>query len=178
MNLVLAGFQPELIAAWEREFAAFPEVEVRRGDLLDVAADAYVSPANSFGWMDGGIDWALRERFGQQIEDAVREKIAEVGGELPVGDALVVSTGDDEVPYLISAPTMKLPSWVGHSNNAYLAMRALLRAARAFARRHPGELETIALPGLCTGVGRMDPELAAGQMRRAYEEFLAEEDAP
>jgi hypothetical protein len=25
-------------------------------------------------------------------------------------------------------------------------------------------------------VGRMDPELAAGQMRRAYEEFLAEED--
>src|SRR5207302_491979 len=158
MHLILCDFHGSLIAAWEQEFAAFPDVEVRRGDLLDVSADAYVSPANSYGQMDGGIDLALRERFGFEIQVAVQDAIADRGGMLPVGEALVVPTGDDEVPYLICAPTMEVPSWVAHSNNAYLAMAALVRAAREFAKEHPGELETIGVPGLCTGTGGMAPE--------------------
>ena len=40
--------------------------------------------------------------------------------------------------------------------------------------KRPGELETIAIPGLCTGTGGMDEDVAARQMRQAYEEFLAE----
>jgi O-acetyl-ADP-ribose deacetylase (regulator of RNase III) len=177
MRLILCDLHGALAEAWERAFAGCADVEVRRGDLFDVSADAYVSPANSYGWMDGGIDSELRERFGYEIQDTVQDAIAARGGMLPVGDAIVVETGDDEVPYLIAAPTMEVPSYVAHTNNAYLAMRALLRAARDFARRRPGVLETIAIPGLCTGTGGMDPDQAAAQMRRAWEEFAAGDGA-
>lgn len=176
--LVLSDLHAPLVAAWERAFAGCEAVEVRLGDLLDADADAYVSPANSYGHMDGGIDWDLRERFDLEIEVRVMARIAELGGMLPVGQAIVVETGDAEVPYLISAPTMERPCNVAHTQNAYRAMRALLRAWREFETEQPGEIRRIAVPGLCTGTGGMAPETAAEQMRAAYDEFLAESTAP
>src|SRR5262249_51293856 len=120
MRLILCDIHHDMADAWEQPFAGCPGVEVRQGGLCEVPADASVSPANSFGMMDGGIDWDLRERFGYEIEDAVRDRIAAWGGLLPVGEAIVVETGDDEVPYLISAPTMEVPMVVRGTRNAYL----------------------------------------------------------
>jgi O-acetyl-ADP-ribose deacetylase (regulator of RNase III) len=169
MRLILCDLYPPLVAAWRQEFAGCDDVEIREGDLLEVPADAYASPANSFGAMDGGIDFDLRERFGYEIEDRVRDSIQDRGGMLPVGQALVVETGDVEVTYLISAPTMEVPTFVASTANAYHAMRALLLAALRFNERQPGAIATIAIPGLCTGTGGMAPETAARQMRSAYD---------
>jgi O-acetyl-ADP-ribose deacetylase (regulator of RNase III) len=175
-HLILCDFDRTLAGCWEQGFAGCEGVEVRCGDLLEVVADAYVSPANSYGAMDGGLDWVLRERFGLEIETRVQAAIGrERGGMLPVGYALVVPTEDADVPYLIVAPTMELPTVVMHTSNAFYAMRALLRAWQRFEAEGPGRIESIAVPGLCTGVGRMDPEVAAKQMRRGYDEFLAEQ---
>lgn len=173
LQLILCDVQPLLVRAWRNAFARFPDVDIRRGDLTDVDADAYVSPANSYGIMDGGIDAALRERF-FGIEDTVRCAIAEVGLLLPVGQALVVETGDDDVPYLICAPTMELPSRVSHTSNTYSAMLALLNAVEKFNIENDDAITSIAVPGLCTGVGGMEPEIAALQMARAYEEWKVE----
>ena len=175
-HLILCDFDRTLTSAWEQQFDGCKGVDVRAGNILEVAADAYVSPANSYGAMDGGLDWALRERFGLEIETRVQAAIGrERGGMLPVGDALVVPTNDEDVPYLIVAPTMELPMVVLHTSNAFYAMRALLRAWGRFEAREPGRIASIAVPGLGTGVGRMDPEVAAKQMRRGYDEFLAEQ---
>lgn len=141
-----------------------------RGDPLDVKADAYVSPANSFGFMDGGIDATLSERF-PHIERRVQTAITEVGGILPVGRALVVETGDAYTPYLVCAPTMETPSHVGHTNNAFRAMSALLDAVERFNNVESDAIGSAAIPGLCTGVGGMESEVAAFQMARAYEEW-------
>jgi O-acetyl-ADP-ribose deacetylase (regulator of RNase III) len=172
MRLILCDLNEWMVAAWGEAFAGCPDVEVYEGDLLEMAADAYVSPANSFGDMSGGIDLDLRLRFGQQLEDAVQGAIRNIGGMLPVGQALVVETGDGEVPYLVCAPTMEVPMHVAHTNNAYLAMRAALRAVERFNEKHPGAIQSIGVPGLCTGVGEMPPEVAARQMRAAYSEWL------
>ena len=174
LQLILCDIHAATVAAWRREFAGCPHVSVWHGDLLDIDADAYVSPANSYGPMDGGIDWDLRERFGHEIEDRVRDAVAERGGRLPVGEAVVVETHDEDVPYLISAPTMEVPSRVADTDHAYRAMRALLRVAEAFSRANSDALERIAVPGLCTGTGGMDPDVAARQMRRAYEDHVTE----
>ncbi|HTE18255.1 MAG TPA: macro domain-containing protein [Armatimonadota bacterium] len=173
-RIILCDLYQPVIDAWERAFAGCPDVEVRRGDLTELPADAYVSAANSFGEMGGGVDWALRERFGYEIEDRVMETIAQLHGRLPVGLALIVETGDGEVPYLIVAPTMEVPSNVAHTQNAYAAMCAVLLQWRDFEREHPDEILTIVVPGLCTGTGMMNPHTAAGQMRRAYDEFQAD----
>ncbi len=173
-DIILCDALPPVVRAWQRAFAAYPEVEIRRGDLLEVEADAYVSPANSYGIMDGGIDAALSARF-PQVEARVQAAIAAGGRLLPVGHALVVETGDVDVPYLICAPTMELPSRVSHTSNAFRAMLALLSAVEQFNAENEDAISSVAVPGLCTGVGDMEPEIAALQMARAYAEWRSEQ---
>lgn len=50
-----------------------------------MAEHCVVSPANSYGFMDGGIDAAYRSFFGLQIERTVQEAVARrPEGRLPV----------------------------------------------------------------------------------------------
>lgn len=170
-SIILCDRQSALVAAWRHAFARNSEIAVERGDLLDVEADAYVSPANSYGYMDGGIDYALSGRF-PGIERRVQTAISEMGGILPVGQAVVVETGDPFVPYLVASPTMEVPRYVGNTMNAHSAMLALLRVITRFNQDNDGAISSVAIPGLATGVGGMEPEIAATQMAQAYEEWL------
>jgi O-acetyl-ADP-ribose deacetylase (regulator of RNase III) len=169
LQITLCDQQTELVREWEELFRTHPEVEVRIGDLMDVYADAYVSPANSHGWMDGGVDLELRARFmAADIETRVQTAIAEFGEILPVWQALIIETEDEDIPYLVVAPTMEVPGYVGMSSNAYKAMSALLQAIRRFNAIGDEVISSIAIPGLCTGVGGMEPRVAALQMYHAY----------
>jgi len=46
----------EMVDAWEAVFVNRPGIEIHHGDIRDFQGDAIVSPANCFGFMDGGID--------------------------------------------------------------------------------------------------------------------------
>ncbi len=85
-----------------------------------------VSPANSFGFMDGGIDRAYVERFGRSLQDRVQDLIfRKHHGELLVGAADIVATGAASHPWLVVAPTMRVPLALRDSVNPYLAARAV-----------------------------------------------------
>ncbi|WP_210241942.1 MULTISPECIES: hypothetical protein [unclassified Mesorhizobium] len=56
MKLILTAMEPNLADAWAKEFRGVANVQIHRGSIFDVEADALVSPANSYGFMDGGID--------------------------------------------------------------------------------------------------------------------------
>jgi hypothetical protein len=45
-----------------------------------------------------------------------------------VGQAVIVATDHPDIPWCISAPTMRIPRDVPETVNAYLAFRAALRA--------------------------------------------------
>ncbi|MFL5743547.1 MAG: macro domain-containing protein [Niastella sp.] len=63
-----------------------------------------VSPANSFGFMDGGVDYVISERLGWGLEKELQKRIKALPeGELLVGRALILETGDPHIPFLISA---------------------------------------------------------------------------
>ncbi len=167
MKLVLVDRSANLVGAWGRAFADLPGVEVKRGDYLSGEADAIVSPGNSFGYMSGGVDQALRALFGENIEVAVQTHIAKSHhGELTVGQALALPTGDARLPTLVVAPTMRVPGPVGETLNAYLAFRAALLVTRELAAGD--EAFTLRCCGLGTGVGGMSPRRCAVQMRAAY----------
>lgn len=171
MNIILCYRDDSLGDAWRRMFADFPEVTITDGDICQLPCDAIVSPANSFGFMDGGLDHLLSERFGWDLEQRVQRTIqARPLRELLIGEAIVVPTHDPSIPWLISAPTMRVPMRVRTTVNAYLAMKAILIAAGS----HPSDppIKTIAIPGLGTGIGQLAPELAAGQMAQAYREIV------
>jgi O-acetyl-ADP-ribose deacetylase (regulator of RNase III) len=90
--------------------------------------------------------------------------------ELLIGEAIVVPTEDARTPWLICAPTMRVPMKIRTSINAYLAMKAILIAAREHRSEIP--IESVAVPGLGTGIGQLAPELAAAQMAQAYREVV------
>ena len=59
MHLNLIDTNSEIIDAWQKVFADVPQITVRHGSIFDHPADALVSPANSFGYMNGGLDFAI-----------------------------------------------------------------------------------------------------------------------
>ena len=153
-----------LVEHWCEQFVDCPQAEALVGDYFQRPADALVSPANSFGIMDGGIDLAIRDMLGVEAERAVQAAIVrDHQGELPVGNAVVVPTGSDRWPWLIAAPTMRVPEPVQGTLNAYLAFRAVLVAAE----RHG--FGSLACCGLGTGIGRLAPATCAMQMRAAWQ---------
>lgn len=171
MTITLCYQEERLGDAWRDAFAGLDEVRIVEGDICELPCDAVVSPANSFGFMDGGLDHALSERFGWDLEKRVKAAIqSRPLRELLVGEAMVVATEDVRVPWLICAPTMRVPMRIKTSINAYLAMKAILIAAKS----HTEEIGIahVAVPGLGTGVGHLAPEVSAGQMAKAYREVM------
>ncbi len=181
MKIVLAAVEDELADAWERHCGDLPEVSVHRGSILDLSIDAVVSPANSFGFMDGGIDHLYSHRFGWEVQARLQELIrTRHHGELLVGRAEIVETGNLRIPFVIAAPTMRVPMVLFDTVNPYLAARAvLLLVQHGVVPSGPlaGEavsaaVSSVAFPGLGTGVGRVGPNTCADQVRAAIEEVM------
>lgn len=55
MQYILIDINPKMVKAWQAFFKAETNVTVQKGDLTQVKCDAIVSPANSFGFMDGEL---------------------------------------------------------------------------------------------------------------------------
>lgn len=143
-------------------------------EKVDRAETAFVSPANSLGFMDGGIDAAYMRMF-PGVQQRVRSRIASLGHltglgrpYLRVGSALVVPAGPSTC--LVSAPTMFLPHDVSATRNAYHACMAALMAFRKY-RTRVRPFATLVLPGMCIGWGKMTRAEAAAQMRAAISDF-------
>ena len=174
-DLYLVDHDSELIAAWETAFSSFCGVKVILGDYFSIEADLMVSPANSFGFMDGGLDFAIRENLGVEIEEKLQKEIIEkFKGELPVGSCLIIETNNEKWPWLASAPTMRVPMLISGTFNVYYAFRAILLAVA----NHPKRIGSILCPGLGTGIGGVAPKSAAGQMAFAYSQFTAKPSIP
>jgi O-acetyl-ADP-ribose deacetylase (regulator of RNase III) len=167
MKIIFADINKPVADALAAFFKDEPEVEVHHSDIFKHKAWAIVSPANSFGWMDGGIDLAYSMYFGWQLQKDLQKDIQEAfDGELLVGQAHLVRTKDESIPYMISAPTMRVPLHIEGTVNVYLAFRAALRIAKQT------YMESILCPGLGTAVGAMNPVIAASQMKLAYMEVI------
>jgi len=123
---------------------------VKKGDLTQVVCDAIVNPANSFGYMGGGVAGAIRRVGGREIED---EAVAK--SPINVGEAIVTTPGFLPCRYVIHAPTMKQPAMRIPVENVKLATRAALKLAIQFS------VKSIAIPGMGTGVGGVPADSAA-----------------
>ncbi|MDO1451771.1 macro domain-containing protein [Rhodocytophaga aerolata] len=157
-------------------FKGEPGVEILCGNILYLAAHAIVSPANSFGDMGGGLDKAIDDFYGGEAQARVQKEIREkYWGELPVGTAAILEMHTPKFPFLIVAPTMRIPGNVSRTINAYLAMRAILVAVLKYNLDRGNKIIHIALSSLCTGVGGMPYVEAAEQMLVAYKTIIHEE---
>ncbi|MEZ0225425.1 MAG: macro domain-containing protein [Alphaproteobacteria bacterium] len=182
MKIVLTALDTQLANAWKTACAGLHFVTVHHGSIFDIECDAVVSPANSYGFMDGGIDALYTAQFGIHVQDRVRRAILEHHhGELLVGQADIVETDHPQIPFLIAAPTMRVPMILGSDTvNPYLAARAALLLVRhgkfrdgTFAGDNISDrVKVLAFPGMGTGVGRVPAGIAAQQVRAAIDESM------
>jgi O-acetyl-ADP-ribose deacetylase (regulator of RNase III) len=174
-TLILVSPEPLLCTAFEQQFTDLPDVEIVRGTFEQLPEfDCMVSPANSFGLMDGGTDGAIIRFFGEALMERVQQRILhEYLGEQPVGTSLIVETGHPRHPFIAHTPTMRIPMPIARTDYVYVAMWAMLTAVHRHNQSKATAIQTIACPGLGTGIGRMPFPEAARQMGLAYRNSLS-----
>jgi O-acetyl-ADP-ribose deacetylase (regulator of RNase III) len=174
IKLILVDPNYAVSTAFQSRFDYLPNVEIANCDFEQLPSyDCLVSPANSFGMMDGGVDAAITKFFGISLMERVQQKILDdYLGEQSVGTSFIIATGHPQYPFLAHTPTMRVPMQIVGTDIPYIAMWAMLLAVEQHNRHHDRKIATIACPGLGTGIGRIAPDEAARQMALAYDHFL------
>ena len=133
---------------------------VKKGDITQIDCDAIVNPANSHGYMGGGVAGAIKRIGGVEIE---KEAISKAP--IKIGNAVSTTAGSLTCKYVIHAPTMKQPAMRIGVDNVRLATKAALEIGIKL------NLKTIAIPGMGTGVGGVSVNDAAEAITSLAKEF-------
>ncbi len=173
LKVVLVDVNAKVVEAWLAAFADTPEVEICKGSILGQHVDAWVSPTNSRGRMDGGVDAAVKRHLGAGIQLRVQRAIRDrFGGSLPVGSAVCVSSGATNPKFLISTPTMVQSAQdVSETLNVALACAAAFQAIHMQNEKKPGSIESVALVGMGAATGKVPPQVCANLMWTGYTLF-------
>lgn len=173
LRVVLTDVNTAVVEAWRAAFDDTPGIEIREGSILDEDVDAWVSPTNSRGRMDGGADAAVKRYLGAGIQLRVQKAIrGEFDGTLPVGSAVCVPSGATTPRFLISTPTMETSSQnVSETLNVALACAAAFQAIHRQNERAPGSIRSVALVGMGARTGRVPARVCANLMWTGYTLF-------
>lgn len=168
MNIVLADTNPAICQAWEERLKDMETYElglpitILNDSFEKAKTDCIVSPANSYAIMDGGIDLAMRNLFGESIEQQIRVETQLKGfaGILPVGAAVAIDLEPNPAGFkhLISAPTMMIPQSIAYTENAYFATLAAITLAMQ------EDYPSITFVGMGGLTGQLTADVCAKQM--------------
>ncbi len=173
LRVVLTDVNAGVVRAWRAAFADVPGIEIRRGSILDEDVDAWVTPTNAAGRMDGGVDAAIKRHLGAGIQLRVRKAIADrFDGSMPVGSAVCVPSGATVPRFVISTPTMVASSQnVSETLNVAMACAAAFQAVHRQNRKAPGSIRSVALVGMGARTGRVPARVCANLMWTGYTLF-------
>jgi len=147
-------------------------VSIVDGPLLEgCIADAVIAPTNSFGYLDSGLDGAFARRFGRRLQRSLQERIAcEFDAELPVGEAVIMPSGDFTLPFVVMAPATQLPSGIAKEPMIFRAIDAAIRSiARWNAADEMPPIESVIIPDIA-GIARgWDDDRLVMQLREALD---------
>ena len=136
------------------------ELIIIEGSLLQVEADVIVNPANSLGYMGGGVAGVIKRAGGSIIEEEAISKAP-----IPIGSAIITTAGSLPFKGVIHAPTMEEPAMATTEEKVRRALRASLELADKMG------FKSIAIPGMGTGVGRLPKDIAAKAMIEEIKNF-------
>ena len=181
MEIIFVDKDPDVIRTYQKIIGNksykrkhyFICCDINRITTMYEDIDYIVSPANSYGIMNGGIDEVYMLMFPgieNKVKKAIREKYPETK-ELPVGECLSVPIEKmrrcriPSIKELICCPTMRVPSDINGTDNIYLAMKGLLD----FLKLNKRPIKVV-IPGLGTLTGKLPFEESAEQIKRALDE--------
>lgn len=174
VKVTLVDVNPKMVAAWREVFADHPEVDIRVGSMLDQKVDAWVTPTNPKGAMDGGLDAIIKKQLGPAIQTRVQSEIAKrFKGHLGIGTATCVATGVSTPRFLVSTASVASTQHDAKDTvNVALAAAAAFQAVAMKNLEAPGSIGSMAIPGLGANHGKVPVEICADLMWTAYSLFL------
>ena len=147
-------------------------VQIMRGDITEIDADAIVNAANPSLMGGGGVDGAIHRRGGPKIaEECRRIRETEWPDGLPTGKAVLTSGGNLKAKHVIHTVG---PVWLGgfHAEAELLKQAYRNSLKLAVAKR----LKTIAFPSISTGAYGYPVEEASRIAVNTVKDFLEKED--
>lgn len=178
MKIYLLDINLNVTLEWEKYFSSVEDVEIVNSDFASFMdthpeIEAIVSPANSFGLMDGGYDKAITDYFGKGLMKNVQQSILlNWRGEQPVGTSISVPIYNrvlntiygSKICILIHTPTMRTPEVIKDPRIIYQCMRTtLIEAMRQ-------GVKNIVIPAFGGATGKVPYDEIARMMFLAYDQ--------
>ena len=147
-------------------------IEVIKGDITKVKADAIVNAANSSLLGGGGVDGAIHRAGGPEILEECK-KIVENQGRCEVGEAVITTAGKLPSGFVIHTVG---PVWNDGSEGEPEKLATCYKNSLKLAVEN--NCRTIAFPNISTGVYGYPKKQAAEVAVKAVSGFLAETNRP
>jgi O-acetyl-ADP-ribose deacetylase (regulator of RNase III) len=147
-------------------------IEVIKGDITKVKADAIVNAANSSLLGGGGVDGAIHRAGGPEILEECK-KIVEKQGRCEIGEAVITTAGKLPSGFVIHTVG---PVWNGGSEGEPEKLETCYKNSLKLAVEN--NCRTIAFPNISTGVYGYPKKQAAEVAVKAVSGFLAEKNRP
>ena len=169
MKIYLLDRNNSICEWWKFYFKDIDNVEIVCEDfskfMNTTNIECIVSPANSYGLMDGGYDKAITDYFGNNLSRAVQQVLLEkYMGEQPVGTSIIVKINDKQK--LIHTPTMRVPSPIKDPMTIYHCMRSTLIVALR------NNINSIVIPAFGGDCGNVNYSVIAEMMYEGYKQVF------
>lgn len=141
-------------------------IELIKGDITKIKADAIVNAANRGLLGGGGVDGAIHRAGGKEIMDECI-KIRNKQGGCDTGKAVITTAGKLPAKYVIHTVG---PVWNGGYNNEEMLLAECYRNSMELADTYG--VKDIAFPNISTGVYHFPKDLAAQIAINTVNDFL------
>jgi O-acetyl-ADP-ribose deacetylase len=142
------------------------KIEIIKGDITKIKADAIVNAANSSLMGGGGVDGAIHRAGGAAILEECRKIIAKQGG-CKTGEAVITTAGNLPAKFVIHTVG---PVWNNGKKNEASLLASCYQNSLNLAAKH--NLSSIAFPNISTGLYGYPKEEAAKIAIYTVTEFL------
>ncbi|MGV3540498.1 MAG: O-acetyl-ADP-ribose deacetylase [Rufibacter sp.] len=147
-------------------------IQLIKGDITKVQADAIVNAANSSLLGGGGVDGAIHRAGGPAILEECHKIRARQGG-CATGEAVITTGGNLPAHFVIHTVG---PVWNGGHKGEPELLANCYRNSLNLAQAHG--LKTMAFPNISTGVYGYPKDKAAQVAVQTVQEFLQENELP
>jgi O-acetyl-ADP-ribose deacetylase len=141
-------------------------IQVLKGDITKVAADAIVNAANSSLMGGGGVDGAIHRAGGPAILEACRKIVARQGG-CETGEAVITTAGKLPAKFVIHTVG---PVWNGGQSQEKEKLANCYRNSLKLAVEN--NCKSVAFPNISTGIYGFPKKEAARIAVKTVAEFL------
>lgn len=136
------------------------QIEIKKGNLLEQNVEVIVNPANATGYMGNGVAKAIASKGGKIIEDQ-----AVAGAPILIGEPVITTSG--VLPFKAVVHTATIDD-INNKIEKGTISKALIGALYVI---DEAGYQSVAIPGMATGLGGTNIDIAAEAMIEAIKVF-------